>query len=255
MVSFENVKAVITDLDRTLLHTDKTLSPRTAAALKACQENSHKIIAATARPLRTVLPYCESVPFDALIVSNGARILCGKQTREYGICAESAEQLLRHLSRFPELQITLETGDRAYSNLPVEEYETTVCRDLFPLVRREGALKLLVHAHRKGLFSAIAQALSDDLYMTLSSGHLLQIMSKAASKWNGVQSVLSFFGLSPEDAVYFGDDQDDLESLKRCGAGVAVSNAISEAKAAADLMTGSNDSDGVAAFLEAFLLN
>ena len=61
--------------------------------------------------------------------------------------------------------------------------------------------------------------------------------------------MLEISGDSPAQTVYFGDDHDDIEPLKRCGIGVAVSNAIEEAKAAADYVAESNDEDGVAKFL------
>jgi hydroxymethylpyrimidine pyrophosphatase-like HAD family hydrolase len=48
----------------------------------------------------------------------------------------------------------------------------------------------------------------------------------------------------------FGDDHNDVEMLRRCGFGVAVANAIEEAKAAAGCICGTNDNDGVANWIE-----
>ena len=50
-------------------------------------------------------------------------------------------------------------------------------------------------------------------------------------------------------AIYFGDDNDDVEPIRHCGCGVAMSNALDHVKAAADYITESNDEDGVARFL------
>jgi hydroxymethylpyrimidine pyrophosphatase-like HAD family hydrolase len=60
--------------------------------------------------------------------------------------------------------------------------------------------------------------------------------------------------ISTEDAVYFGDDNDDIEALKQCGTGVAVANAIDAAKEAADVVVECNDEDGVAKWIERNLL-
>ena len=79
-------------------------------------------------------------------------------------------------------------------------------------------------------------------------------MSRKATKWNGIRTVLEQIGLSPDDAVYFGDDEDDLESLSQCGQGIAVANAIDKAKTAADRITASNDEDGAARYIEKYLL-
>ena len=47
-----NMKAIITDLDRTLLHTDKSVSLFTKDVLYKCKQRGLKVIAATARPQR-----------------------------------------------------------------------------------------------------------------------------------------------------------------------------------------------------------
>ena len=59
---------------------------------------------------------------------------------------------------------------------------------------------------------------------------------------------------TPLETVYFGDDHDDIEPIKMCGMGVAVSNAIDEVKDVADAIAGNNDEDGVAKFIERKIL-
>jgi len=247
-----SIKAIVVDLDRTLLRTDKSLSPYTISTLRECKSRGIRIMVATARPLRTTVQFDRVVGFDAMTVSNGARVLCGKQRIEYGIRTESAHRVLQTLLGQKELKITLETGDCAYSNMPIEDYETILSNDLCKIAEREGALKIL--AHVDGGLNAISSHLPDDLYFTVAHGYLLQIMSREATKWNGIQTMLKRSNLSAEEAVYFGDDQDDIEPLRHCGIGVSVANGIDEAKAAADYVTGSNDEDGVAKFIQRILL-
>ncbi len=83
---------------------------------------------------------------------------------------------------------------------------------------------------------------------------LVQIMSTASTKWNGVKVMLETLGIKQNEAVYFGDDNDDIEPIKNCGVGVAVSNAISEVLDVADFITESNDMDGVARYIEKNIL-
>ena len=82
----------------------------------------------------------------------------------------------------------------------------------------------------------------------------MQIMSTSATKWKGIKAMLDICHCSPDETIYFGDDQDDIEPIKMCGIGVAVDNGIDEVKDAADYIAGSNDSDGVANFLEHWIL-
>lgn len=244
------IKSIVVDLDRTLLRTDKTLSENTVNVLNVCRQKGMKIMVATARPLRTTLPYCDQLKLDAMVVSNGARILCGNRKTEHGIETESAKCLLNALLLNPDLRITLETGDCAYSNKPIADYETVRSENLAEIAGSEGALKILVHMDREDTLERVRQELTDDLYYTVAGGFLIQIMDKRATKWNGIQTMLQIAGITPEETAYFGDDQDDLEPIRLCGMGIAVSNAIEEVKAAADFICGSNDADGVAGFLE-----
>ena len=250
MVNAENIKTIVVDLDRTLLHTDKTLSAHTVQVLKKCKENGMRIMVATARPLRTISQYCELVDFDGIVVSNGARVICKDRRTDHGICRKRAERLLIALSQHTALRITLETGECAYSNKPVADYETVLSDNLAGVAKAEGALKILVTFSGEEALETVKANLSDDLYYTVSCGHLLQIMSKQATKWNGVKSVLCCYNISPWEAVYFGDDNDDIEPIKMCGLGIAVSNGIDEVKAVADGIAESNDADGVAKFIE-----
>lgn len=250
MANSTNVKAIVVDLDRTLLHTDKTLSAYTVKVLKECKRYGIRIMVATARPLRTAEQYCDMIGVDAMVVSNGARIICGSQRTEYGICQTSAEHLLNALNRHPALRITLETGDCAYSNLPIADYETILSDNLVDISSAEGALKILVHLDNEETLALVKKELTDDLYFTIAHGYLMQIMNTAATKWNGIKAMLDSCSCSPSETVYFGDDQDDIEPIKMCGLGVAVSNGIDDAKNVADCITESNDADGVAKFIE-----
>ncbi len=250
MINTACVKTIIVDLDRTLLHTDKTLSSRTVNVLKDCKKCGINIMVATARPLRTTKHYCEMIDFDAMVVSNGARVVHGNQQTDYGICQRSAERLLKVLECYPNLRITLETGDCAYSNHPIEDYETILSDNLVGIANKEGALKILVHLDGEETLHFVKKELTEDLYYTIAHGYLLQIMSTSATKWNGIKAMLDICNCSPNETVYFGDDQDDIDPIKMCGLGIAVSNGIDEAKAVADYITESNDDDGVAKFIE-----
>lgn len=248
------IKAIVVDLDRTLLRMDKTISPYTVAVLRECREIGIRVMVATARPLRTAKEYADIIGADAMVVSNGARVIRDNHRTECGIRRRCAEALLNVLARDPLLTVTLETGDTAYSNKPVPEYETVHSDNLARVAKAEGALKILVTLDGDEALETVKEALTDDLYYTVANGHLIQIMDKRATKWNGVKAMLDICNCLPAETAYFGDDNDDIEPIKMCGLGVAVANAIDEVKAVADDIAGSNDEDGVAKYIERILL-
>ena len=64
------MKAIITDLDRTLLRSDKTISTYTLGVLAACRRANVPVMVATARPWRTAQRYCDMIGADAIVVGN-----------------------------------------------------------------------------------------------------------------------------------------------------------------------------------------
>lgn len=248
------MKAIITDLDRTLLRTDKTVSEYTCAVLKRCHDRGILLMAATARPERAVYTYRNQIGFDAVTTLNGARIILPHSVIENGILPSDAETILKKVIKIPDLVLSMETGDGIYSNVPIPEWGAAVFSE-FPALPTESIIyKLLLSCEVRNIEQEVKEALTADTYMTVAEGKLIQIMSAAATKWNGVRAMLKAAGVRQSDAVYFGDDYDDIEPIKNCGVGVAVSNAIAEVLGAADVITESNDRDGVARYLEKSLL-
>ncbi len=123
--------------------------------------------------------------------------------------------------------------------------------DGFPALPTESAIyKILLSREGESIQPEVERALTPDTYMKMAEGKLIQIMGAAATKWNGIQAMLKAVGIHSREAIYFGDDYDDIESKKNCGMGVAVSNAIEEVLAIADSVAESNDMDGVARYIE-----
>lgn len=85
------MKAIITDLDRTLLHSDKSVSAYTTAVLQECRRRGILLMTASARPLRYILPYNDWIGFDAITAINGAVVSYDGKRLEFGIPCESGE--------------------------------------------------------------------------------------------------------------------------------------------------------------------
>lgn len=248
------MRAVITDLDRTLLRTDKSISEYTLSVLEECRSRGILIMAASARPFRSIQKYHELIKFDALTTMNGAVVFLPHETLQFGISRESGEKILSELLNFNDISLSIETDRGLYSNRDIPEWQPIVY-DRFPALPENTVLyKILASGNDSRLYKNIDDILTNDVYSTVAVEELVQIMSSEATKWNGIKKMLSYFGASPDDAVYFGDDNDDIEPIANCATGVAVANAIPAVLETADSVTSSNDSDGVARFIEKNIL-
>ena len=262
-----NIKAIVLDLDGTLLTTSKSVSPRNYRAVKACYDSGLRIIVATARPPRAVRQFLKDAPFvDYTVFYNGALVTCElkKIQRHISISTEISRQISEFIMfQEPKSVISYEVNDFWYTSAPVPDSQCSQfgIRPTDPkpevvnhdFIKRLSPTKILVLGYNQ--WTGISERFGDQVnVIATDDGVLVQIMHKLASKENGVQWVLEDIGLSPEDVMVFGDDFNDLGLFHLCGFPIAMGNGINELKNRAKFVTKSNDEDGVAVALEKFVL-
>jgi hydroxymethylpyrimidine pyrophosphatase-like HAD family hydrolase len=82
----------------------------------------------------------------------------------------------------------------------------------------------------------------------------VEICPPGVDKASGLAVVAAALGVDPADVLVFGDMPNDLPMFAWAGWGrVAVGNAHPSVRALADEVTGSNDEDGVAVWLDRLL--
>ena len=252
------IKTIAVDLDRTLLHTDKTISDYSSTVLNRCRERGIKVVFATARPKRTLDIFVSSVPVDALILHNGAVLYAGdKLIKCYGISSDVKNDILRSINRdFPDNTLSVEIDDVLYANFDVSTVwnNTEAVRSDFTDLPDKPADKIIVGVSSFEEIGRLSQYLTDDLYIEMSDGKLGLIMNRKATKWKAVKIIADYFNITTNEVAAFGDDYNDISMLRECGVGVAVANALDEVKAVADFICDTNDNDGVAKWLEENLL-
>ena len=86
-----------------------------------------------------------------------------------------------------------------------------------------------------------------------ANGAMVEVMMGDVSKQEGARHLLAAHGLALEDAVAFGDDENDVGLLAAAGTGVAMGNASPAARRAADLVCETCAEQGVARTLERML--
>ena len=156
------MKAIITDLDRTLLRTDKTVSEYTYTILKKCHDKGIILMAATARPQRAILTYQDQIGFEAVTTLNGAKIILPHSIIENGIKPSSAESILKKVIKIPDLVLSLETGNGIFSNVPIPEWNATVFKE-FPALPTESIIyKILLSSEKNKIQKDVEMAMNPD---------------------------------------------------------------------------------------------
>jgi len=249
-----NIKMIVTDLDGTLLRQDKTVSEYTASVFKRCRALGIKTVFATGRPIRAVSKWLNiDIQSDANVYHNGAVVyLSDKLYQEIGIEYDTACNVLKAASKLDDIKIAVEINDVLYANFdasttwPGNDYIMTDFSDL----PKRPADKIIFITVDKAEINAIEQLLGDNLYWEIAENEILMVMNKNARKRNAIKKIADFFKIALTETVAFGDDYNDVEMLRECGAGVAVANAINECKAVANYICDTNENDGVAKWID-----
>jgi len=100
----------------------------------------------------------------------------------------------------------------------------------------------------------IKKYLPKEIYLEISDGRVGLIMNKGATKWNGIKELLKQYKIKSEETIAFGDDNNDIEMIEKCGIGIAMENGIDEIKNKAKYICGENENDGIANWIEENIL-
>lgn len=254
-----DIQMIAIDLDNTILRGDKTISDYSIEIFNRCHKKGIKIVFATARPIRAVTIYQKQLPCDGAAFHNGAVIhIADNCIKNYGIEPVVAEKILSSaLSKNKNAKLCIEMEDALYTNFdsstlwPGVEY---IFSKNFSDLPRSSADKINILMSTMEELQTMAVSLPDDLYIEMSENTLGMIMNKKATKLRAIREMAEYFQISLARVAAFGDDYTDIEMIRDCGCGVAVSNSINEVKAVADYICESNESDGVAKWIEENIL-
>jgi len=254
-------KAVISDLDGTLLNPEHKISNYTKTIIKSIIDSGIKFFIATGRHHTDVLAIKKILDLDSIMItSNGARVH-DKENKE--ILAKDLP-----LSISSEI-IDLELNDEIYANLYAgdhwytekhskwgEEFHKesgfTYTLANFKDLKNTKITKFF-YLHKdpkimKNLEKQIKDLYPEQLNVTMSVPVCLEIMAKDVSKATAIIEVLKLEGIKAEETIAFGDGLNDLEMLGVVGKGFIMENGSPILKDALPHLEviGNNTDNGVA---------
>ena len=264
-------KLIAMDLDGTLLNDKKVITEKTKAALMAAQMKGIRLALASARPSPGLFRERDALrmqDFNGILMSyNGGRIVdavTGKVLFETSMDLQQTKQVLRKLESLPVTPI-LDDGVQFYvtdKNGYKVDYECVnnnmICSEVGNLADflHFAPIKILMSVQPEELPAVqkqIAAFLPESLTVVQTAAFYLEIIPRVINKGQGIRDICGVLGLDPAQVISFGDAENDIPMLRSAGMGVAMGNAQEAVKAAADMVTLSNNDDGIAAALEKLL--
>lgn len=255
-----NVKLIVCDLDGTLLHSDKTISEYTIKVLRECRRRGIMTAVATARSERGAVGVIFPFSPDFIISSGGARIRYGENIiYSSQISPKIVRDVISMCRNFMngKGEVTVETDSGHYWDYKVKPLSDTVESNCIYTDFKdfdEPAYKVTAELDNEDYCREIEKKYPQLTFSGYSGELWKRFAMRDADKPNGVRRVCKHMNIDISDAIAFGDDFNDIEMLKLCGIGVAMKNAAIEVKEVANYIAESNDCDGVARFIDKYIL-
>lgn len=82
--------------------------------------------------------------------------------------------------------------------------------------------------------------------------NIIEVLNKDAGKSEALIELLEKLDIKLDEAMYFGDGENDVKSLRAVGVGVAMGNAEEITKEASDYVIGDNNEPSIAKFLKEY---
>lgn len=273
------ISAICTDIDGTLLNSNRELSPRTIAAVKALHNKIPFILASSRMPSAMRHLQAELGILDQpMICFNGGYVLlyeAGSQAEPKvldtveipaGIC-----QTIFDLSQGTDIHVSLYVNDEWHAPQQDQWTEREIRNTkVNPTISKiediltswktaeSGAHKVMCMGSEEAI-AQMAEALEKqfprEIYVYRSKTTYLEIAPRAISKATALEMLLKDrFGIPMAEVMAFGDNYNDIDLLQAVGLGIAVGNAKEEVKAVAKEVTLPSVEDGVAVAIEKYCL-
>lgn len=270
-------KLIAFDLDGTFLDSEKHLIEENVHALQRAYEKGLYIVPATGRTWPGIPEELKRLPFIRYCITvNGAQIYDRREDKvlhRAEIPAQRALEMMEFMDGVDALYDCYQDNAgwmsrRFYEKL--EEYVTDKVllphvrqlrqpvEELKDMIRENGRSVQKMQMHFKDMalrleYLDMLPGIFTDMAITSSLYNNIEINCLEANKGAALERLCGILGIGRDESIAFGDDTNDISMLRAAGMGVAMGNGKDSVKAAADMVTLSNDKAGLAKALEELL--
>lgn len=227
----KNIKLIITDLDFTLLHTDKSISEYSKNIFRKCSEYGIKTTIATARYRIGAEKYINILKPDFEITTDGSMVYHDDELiYGCGFSLDTTNHIIDEIRNISTaLKITVATDIGVFWN----SHNISESPKLYKAIYNDYskpinscAYKIVAELPDKKTALNIANKFPDCKLICYRGENLYGFINKNADKIHAINSLANYLNIELSNIIAFGDDLNDVEMLKQCGYGIAVSNAI-----------------------------
>lgn len=264
------IKMVITDLDGTFLNNEEIVSQRNIQAIKKLKESGILFGFATGRPICSVENLIPKWQMDGvvdfIIGLNGGHIKdyrLQKEERYFQIDGDIIKDIIKHFHDMPvnfgiydENYLAVLKNDYLAQRLAKSDDIPYQVVDFEELLKHQQS-KLIVICDPKDMPTIVkhGQLFSHPAVKSLQAGKIeYEYMHPKLSKSHGINMLCTWNQIKIENICAFGDADNDADMIHDVRIGIAMENASPLTKSYAKAITLDNQNDGVAEYIEKFIL-
>ncbi|PAB59158.1 Cof-type HAD-IIB family hydrolase [Anaeromicrobium sediminis] len=264
-----NYKAVISDLDGTLLNSHHTISEYTKKIIKEVTNKGIKFFIATGRHHKDVEHIGRKLDLDTILISsNGSKVHDSnlEELFSHDIDENTVKDILK-IEIDKEVHVNIYQGDSWFVERENEwikeyhiesgfEYEVVNIKELKDYTASKIFFTCEDHNKLLKIKEELDEIFSENLNITFSTLTCLEVMACGVSKGMAIKKVLDKHSIKLEETIAFGDGLNDLEMLSSVGRGLVMGNALDKLKEALpeNEVISTNNEDAVAVYLAENLL-
>jgi Cof subfamily protein (haloacid dehalogenase superfamily) len=269
MTQAEDIRLLLSDVDGTLVTNEKVLTPAAIAAAKALREDGIALAITSSRPPHGMRMLVEPLNMILPMAGCNGAVLVNPDLsliETHAIEASAARRTVDFLGKLGlDVWLYTETEwfvpDRAGPQVEREVFilqsEPMIAR-AFTDAQLADAVKIVGVSNDHALVAAGEAAaqglLGAAVSATRSANHFLDVTDPFANKGQVVATLALRLGISTEQIATIGDMPNDILMFRKSGFSIAMGNASAEVKAQASAVTDSNQEDGFAKAVRAFIL-
>lgn len=251
-------RLILTDLDGTLLHSDKTISDYSIRVFNEAKKKNILIGFCTSRGKTNIKSFEDLIQPDIVICNGGGCVFYkGELIHKSEFTLEETRTLLEAAYKeCGNCEITLDVINKVFWNRASDKstnYDSDSVYDDFKDFKIP-AMKICVQTDDARTAEKIAKSIKSCDFLPFSDIPWYKFSPASATKENSIRLLCEKLNIFEKEIVAFGDDFSDIGMLKLCGKGIAMENAIGQVKNVADFITKTNDRDGVAMYIENYIL-
>lgn len=261
-------KLVAIDLDGTLLNDESKISSENKKTIISLKDKGYQVLFASGRRYYSVKKVLSVIEKEKIIIANNGNII-RKTTNDETIysnylkyshvkpAVEDGKEMglhpVIHIDNYEEdidMVIELEKKSEEYYSYLYGKDRIRKLKN-FNCMPDMNILSVVYLGNREKLkrFSDYINKTYETSYKTYlmtnieSADALLEICSYDVSKWTSIVKHANLHGIKKEEIVVIGDDNNDVEMIKKAGLGIAMKNGIDEVKEVADIITERDNND------------